>query len=45
MYHDIATVKESENDKSLCQRMVWHIKVKETVNFKRSRFLIVAKGY
>ncbi len=41
VYHDIATVKESENDKSLSQRMVWHIMAKETVNFKRSRFFVV----
>ena len=43
VYHDIATVKESENDKSLGQRMVWHITARETVNFKRSRF-VVAKS-
>ncbi len=38
VYHDIATVKESESDKSLGRRMVWHIRAKETLNFKRSRF-------
>ena len=41
MYHDIATVKESENDKSLGQIVLWHIMV--SVNFKRIRFF-VAKG-
>jgi hypothetical protein len=40
VYHDIATVKESKNDKLLGQRMVWHITAKETVNFKRSRFFV-----
>jgi hypothetical protein len=38
IYHDIATVKESEEDKSLGQKMVWHITAEETVNFKRSKF-------
>ena len=41
VYHNIATVKESENDKSLGQITVWHITV--SVNFKRIRFF-VAKG-
>ena len=40
VYHDIATVKESENDKSLGRKMVWHITAKETVNFKRSKFFM-----
>ena len=40
VYHDIATVKESEEDKSLSRRTVWHIMAKETVNFKRSTFFV-----
>jgi len=43
VYHDIATVKESEEDKSLSRRTVWHIMAEETVNFKRSK-LFVAKS-
>ncbi len=43
VYNDIATVKESKNDKLLGQRTVWHITAKETVNFKRSR-IFVAKS-
>jgi hypothetical protein len=43
VYHDIATVKESEEDKSLGPKMVWHITAEETVNFKRSK-LFVAKS-
>jgi hypothetical protein len=38
VYHDIATVKESKDDKSLGRKMVWHITAEETVNFKRSKF-------
>ena len=38
VYHDIATVKESEEDKSLGQKTMWHITAEETVNFKRSKF-------
>ncbi len=38
VYHDIATVKESDEDKSLGRKNVWHISAKETVNFKRSKF-------
>jgi len=41
VYHDIATVKESEEDKSLGQKRVWHITAEETVNFKRSKFFVV----
>ena len=40
VYHDIATVKESKEDKSLGRRTVWHITAKETVNFKRSKFFV-----
>ncbi len=40
VYHDIATIKESEEDKSLGQKMVWHITAEETVNFKRSKFFV-----
>jgi hypothetical protein len=38
VYHDIATVKECKEDKSLGRKMVWHITAEETVNFKRSKF-------
>ena len=41
VYHDIAAVKESEEDKSLGQRAVWHIMAKETVNFKSSKFFML----
>ncbi len=40
VYHDIATVKESEEYKSLSRKMVWHITTKETVNFKRRKFFV-----
>jgi hypothetical protein len=40
VYHDIATVKESEEDKALGRKMVWHIMAEETVNFKRSKFFM-----
>ena len=40
VYHDIATVKESEEDMSLGRKTVWHITAKETVNSKRSKFLV-----
>jgi len=40
VYHDIATVKESKEDKSLGRKMVWHITAEETVNFKRSKFFV-----
>ena len=34
VYHDIANVKESDEDKKLGQKTVWHIMAKETDNFK-----------
>ena len=40
VYHDVATVKKSEEDKALGQKMVWHITADETVNFKRSKFFM-----
>ena len=40
VYHDIATVKESEEDKALGRKTVWHITAEETVNFKRSKFFV-----
>jgi hypothetical protein len=40
VYHDIATVKESNEDKKLGCKTLWHITVKETVNFKQSTFLV-----
>ena len=44
VYHDIATIMESEEDKSLGRKTVWHITAKETVNFKRSKFFIAKSG-
>jgi hypothetical protein len=38
VYHDIATVKESKEDKSLGRKTVLHTTVEEIVNFKRSKF-------
>ncbi len=40
VYHDIATVKESERDKALGRKAVWHITAEETVDFKRSKFFM-----
>jgi hypothetical protein len=40
VYHDIATVKESDEDKALGRKTVWHITAEETVNFKRSKFFM-----
>jgi hypothetical protein len=40
VYHDIATVKESEKDKALGRKAVWHITAEETVDFKRSKFFM-----
>jgi len=40
VYHDIATLKENEEDKSLGRKTVWHITAKETVNFKRGKFFV-----
>ena len=40
VYHDIATVKESEEDKALGWKTVWHITAEKTVNFKRSKFFV-----
>ncbi len=35
VYHHIATIKESNEDKSLGCKSVWHISAEETVNFKQ----------
>jgi hypothetical protein len=40
MYHDIAIVKESNNDKKLGRKSVWHVIAEETVNFKTSKFFL-----
>ncbi len=40
IYHDIAIVKESENDKKLGRKSVWHVSAKETVFFKTSKFFV-----
>ncbi len=40
VYHDIAIVKESNNDKKLGQKTVWHVSAEETVNFKTSKFFV-----
>jgi hypothetical protein len=43
VYHDIATVKKTDDDKKLGRKTVWHVSVKETVLFKVSKFF-VSKG-
>ncbi len=40
VYCNIATIKESNEDKSLGCKTVWHISAKETVNFKQSTFVV-----
>jgi hypothetical protein len=40
VYHKIATVKESNKDKKLGRKTVWHIMAEETVNFKQSTFFV-----
>jgi hypothetical protein len=43
VYHDIATVKENDNDVKLGRKSIWHVSVEETVLFKVSKFF-VSKG-
>ncbi len=43
VYHDIAFVKESNDDKELGRKSVWHVIAEETVNFKMNKFF-VSKG-
>jgi hypothetical protein len=40
VYHDIATVKEGDEDKKSGRKTVWHITAEETVNFKHSKFFV-----
>ncbi len=40
MYHDIAIVKESNDDNKLGRKSVWHVIAEETVNFKMSKFFV-----
>ena len=40
VYHDIATVKEGEEDKKPGRTTVWHITAEETVTFKQSTFFV-----
>jgi hypothetical protein len=40
VYHNIAIVKESNDDKKLSRKTVWHVSAKETVNFKTSKFFV-----
>ncbi len=40
VYHDIATVKEGNEDKKSGRKTVWHITAEETVTFKRSNFFV-----
>jgi hypothetical protein len=40
MYHDIAIVKESNDDKKLGHKSVWHVIAEEMVNVKLSKFLV-----
>jgi hypothetical protein len=39
IYHDIAIVKESKNDKKLGRKSVWHVSTEEMVFSKRASFL------
>ena len=43
VYHDIAMVKETDDDVKLGRKSVWHVKIEETVLFKVSKFF-VSKG-
>jgi hypothetical protein len=40
MYHDIAFVNESNDDKKLGLKSVWHVIAEETVIFKTSKFFV-----
>ncbi len=40
VYHDIATVKEDNEDNKSGRKTVGHITAEETVNFKRSTFFV-----
>jgi hypothetical protein len=40
VYHDIAIMKENNNDKKLGWKSVWHVIAEETVNFKTSKFFV-----
>ena len=40
VYHDIPTVKETDDDRKLRRKSVWHVCVKETVLFKVSKFFV-----
>jgi hypothetical protein len=40
VYHDIVSVKESNEDKKLGCKKVWHIFAEETVNFKQGIFFV-----
>jgi hypothetical protein len=43
VYHDIATVKEGNEDKKPGWKTVWHITAEETVNFKWSAFFVYSE--
>jgi hypothetical protein len=40
VYHDITIVEESNNDKKLGCKSVWHVIAEERVNFKTSKFFV-----
>jgi hypothetical protein len=40
VYHDIAIVNKSNNDKKLGRKSVWHVIAEERVNFKTSKFFL-----
>jgi hypothetical protein len=40
VFHDIAIVKESKDDKKLGRKSVWHVCSEETVLFKTSKFFV-----
>jgi hypothetical protein len=40
VYHNIAIMKESNDDKKLGCKTIWHVSSKEMVNFKISKFFV-----
>jgi hypothetical protein len=40
VYHNIAIVKESNDNKKLGRKTIWHVSAKESVNFKTSKFFM-----
>jgi hypothetical protein len=40
VYHNIAIMKESNDNKKLGPKTVWHVSAQEKVNFKMSKFFV-----